>query len=81
MSLFWTIGGSMIALGTLIGLRFLYFFLSGSGGGHVQSLLLATIFLVVGFQVALTGLVADMNATNKRCVEEALYRLRRNDSH
>jgi len=68
-------------LGTIIGLRFLYYFMTGSGGGHVQSLLLGAVLMVVGFQVGLTGLVADMNATNKRRVEEVLYRLRRNDSH
>jgi glycosyltransferase involved in cell wall biosynthesis len=81
LRLFWPAGGVLITLGMLIGLRFLYYYMNGSGGGHVQSLLLAAILLVIGFQVGLTGLVADMNATNKRSMEEVLYRLRRNDSH
>ena len=48
----------MILFGLFWGLRFLYFYLIGSGSGHVQSVILAAILLIVGFQVLLIGLLA-----------------------
>lgn len=80
LRLFWPIGTLMGLVGSLLGLRFLVFYWMGNGGGHVQSLLLGAVLLVVGFQVILTGLMADMVATNRRTLEEILYRSRRRDS-
>ncbi|MBI2941163.1 MAG: glycosyltransferase family 2 protein [Chloroflexi bacterium] len=57
--------------------RFLYFYADGQGAGHVQSIVLSGALLVLGFQVALIGLVADLVAANRRLLEEILYRLRR----
>jgi glycosyltransferase involved in cell wall biosynthesis len=74
---FWSIAGLLIALGTLGILRFVWFFLQGSGAGHVQSLLLSSVLVIVGFQVGLIGLVADLIAGNRRLIEDALYRVRR----
>jgi glycosyltransferase involved in cell wall biosynthesis len=67
----------LIVPGLLIGLRFLYFYLSGTGFGHVQSLILAAILLIVGFQVFILGLVADLLAANRRLLEDTLYRVRK----
>jgi glycosyltransferase involved in cell wall biosynthesis len=80
LRLFWPIGFAMALAGAVLGLRFLVFYIQGDGGGHVQSLLLGAVLLVVGFQVVLTGLMADMIATNRRTLEEILYRSRRRDS-
>ena len=60
LRVFMTMGGVMIAGGVALGARFLYFFLQGRGSGHVQSLILAAILTIVGFQVCLIGLVADL---------------------
>ena len=49
----------------------------GSGGGHIQSLILSAILLIVGFQVCLMGLVSDLIGFNRKILEEALYRIRR----
>ena len=77
LRVFLTVGGLMIAGGVLLGLRFLYFYFIGSGAaGHVQSLILAAILLIVGFQVCLIGLVADLIGFNRRILEEILYRIR-----
>jgi glycosyltransferase involved in cell wall biosynthesis len=67
----------ILAAGTLLGLRFLYFFFTGTGSGHVQSLILAAVLLIVGFQVLILGLVADLLAANRRLVEDMLYRVRK----
>jgi hypothetical protein len=49
----------------------------GQGGGHVQSIILAAILLIVGFQIMLIGLLADLIGFNRIILEELLYRLRR----
>ncbi len=66
-----------LGLGTLLGLRFLYFFFFNDGSGHVQSLILAAVLLIVGFQVLILGLVADLLAVNRRLLEDTLYRMRK----
>lgn len=71
------VSGLFILPGLLIGIRFLYFYFTGRGAGHIQSLILATIFLIVGVQVLVLGLVADLMATNRRLLEDTLYRVRR----
>lgn len=70
---FGTIGAVLFALGTLIGLRFVWFFLEGSGEGHVQSLILGSILLGMGFQTILIAFVADLLAANRRLMEEVRY--------
>jgi len=67
----------MIAMGTLPGFRFLYLKYIGQGVGHVQSLILGAILILVGFQVLLIGLLADLIGFNRKILEELLYRTRR----
>lgn len=55
--------------GMLIALRFLALYLSGSGQGHVQSLILAALLLGTGFFLLVTGLVADLLAVNRALLE------------
>lgn len=74
---FISVGALVVLAGVVVGLRFLYFYLQGGGAGHVQSLILASILLVVGFQVGLIGLVADLIGFNRKILEELLYRVRR----
>jgi hypothetical protein len=75
------IGISLIfLLAGLIGSgRFLYFFSIGKGAGHVQSLILSAVLLIVGFQIFLIGLVADLIGFNRTVLEEILYRIRRQE--
>lgn len=79
LRVFMTAGGALIAAALALGLRFLYFFAGGQGGGHVQSLILAAILTIVGFQVGLIGLIADLVSLNRKMLEETLYRTRRMD--
>jgi len=66
-----------ILAGLLLGLRFLYFYGNGLGSGHVQSLILMAVLLIVGFQTFMIGLLADLVGFNRKILEETLYRLRR----
>jgi len=67
----------MILGGLALGLRYLYFVLIGLGGGHIQSVILAAVLWIVGFQVFLIGLVADLIGFNRKILEEVLYRIRK----
>lgn len=67
---FGMIGAILMGFGFLIGLRFLYHYLTGSGGGYIQSLILAAIFLVTGFQTILVAFLADLLAANRKLLED-----------
>ena len=60
--------------GFVIGLRFLYYYLSGSGGGHIQSLILMSVLLGMGFQTILIAFIADLFSANRKILEEIRYR-------
>jgi len=57
--------------------RFLVFWFSGNGGGHVQSLIFSAALVTIGFILGMIGLVADMISGNQQLIEEALSRLKK----
>ena len=65
-----------LAAGLATSFRFLYFYFTGAGSGHIQSLLLAAVLLIVGFQIMLMGLVADVISANRKLLENLLQRVR-----
>jgi hypothetical protein len=71
---FMSIGMFVFLLGTILGLRFLYFFFTGNGAGHVQSLILTAILLMMGFQTMLVAFLSDLLATNRKLLEDIRYR-------
>jgi glycosyltransferase involved in cell wall biosynthesis len=77
LRVFSSVGGLLILGGLVLLLRFLYFYFIGQGGGHVQSVIISAILLIVGFQILLIGLLADLISGNRKILEEVLYRLRR----
>lgn len=70
-------GALCVVMGLGLGVRFLYFYFNGNGMGHVQSLILMAVLLIVGFQICLIGLLADLVSANRKIMEETLYRLRK----
>ena len=72
-----TIAGLLtFSSGFLIALRFLYLYLNDQGQGNIQSLILSAVLMIVGFQVMLIGLMADVISANRKLTEELLYRTR-----
>jgi len=67
---FVSIGILLFLIGVVLGVRFLYFFFSGEGDGHVQSVILSGIFLGFGFQTILAAFVADLISVNRRMLED-----------
>lgn len=74
---FFLIGGALIAAATLIGVRFLYDYVTEGGAGHIQSLILAGALLMIGAVTWLFGVLADLIGRNRQLSEEILLRMRR----
>ncbi len=65
------IGGLFILGGTIGVVRFLYFALvMGDPSGHVQSLVISSILVGIGFNILVIGFIADMISYNRRLIEE-----------
>jgi glycosyltransferase involved in cell wall biosynthesis len=67
---FMIIGLIIFGLGFLIGLRFLYYYFTGNGAGHVQSLILSGALMGMGFQTGLIAFVADLLSVNRKLLED-----------
>lgn len=65
-----------ILAGLLLSGRFVYFYLTGSGSGHVQSLIFAAIMLIVGFQISIIAVLSDLLSINRRLLEDIQLRLK-----
>ena len=76
---FLLIGGTIFSGGLILSLRYLYFYLFTpfGGKGHIQSLILAAVLFIVGFQVMVIGLLSDVIAANRRLLEDTLYRVKK----
>ena len=78
LRVFFAIGLFILGVGMILGLRFMILnYLMRSSGGNIQSLILAAVLMIIGFQTLLIGLVADLIAFNRKIMEEILYRVRR----
>jgi glycosyltransferase involved in cell wall biosynthesis len=78
---FISIGFSLFLIGSLIGIRFLILFFNGqSSQGHIQSLILASIFIGMGFQTMILAFIADLIGVNRKLLEEVQYILRKNNT-
>jgi glycosyltransferase involved in cell wall biosynthesis len=67
---FISIGLLLLILGFLLGVRFLLFYFSGEGSGHIQSVVLSGAFIGMGFQTLLVAFLADLIASNRKLLEE-----------
>jgi glycosyltransferase involved in cell wall biosynthesis len=77
LKLFFTIGAFLFGFGFLISVRFLYFYCTQRGTGHVQSLILAAVLMIVGFQVIMIGLLSDVLAAIRSLIEDVLHRVKK----
>lgn len=66
-----------VAIGVLIGCRFLYYAAIGRGSGHVQSLILACTLIIMGFLTFVIGLLADVIAANRKILQDTQYHTRK----
>ena len=79
LKVFTYLGTAVAGIGLVLVLRFLYRYFSQGGfeQGMIQSLIIAAVLMIVGFQVVLIGLVADVMSASRKLLEDLLYRVRR----
>lgn len=77
LRVFFYIGTALTLIGLLPVIRFLYFYFQGSGDGHLQSLLLGSVLVLMGVFAWLIGLIADLISFNRQLLEMTLERVRR----
>ncbi|MBF0235986.1 MAG: glycosyltransferase family 2 protein [Desulfamplus sp.] len=73
---FGTIGAMLFGVGFLIGLRFLWYYVQGNGDGHIQSLILTSVLLGMGFQAVLIAFIADLLAANRKLMEDMRFHIK-----
>ena len=71
------IGGTILLAGIFLLCRFLYFYFFESGVGHIQSLIFASIFVIIGFQTCIFGILADLLAINRKLIEDVQVRTKK----
>jgi len=79
LKVFTYVGAVLILAGILVSSRFLYVYFFGTAfeaQGRVQSLILAAVLMIVGFQTVMIGLVADVLASTRKLLQDLLYRVR-----
>ena len=77
LKVFTYIGLLVFGGGVAGGVRFLYYYYFVDGGmGHIQSLILSAVLMILGFQVLLIGLLADVISANRKLLEDIVYRVR-----
>lgn len=67
------------AVGTAYILRYFYYVAMGTSAGHVQSLILSCMLIIVGFLTFMIGLVADVISANRRLLQDTQYHVRRTE--
>lgn len=70
-----SLGIIIIFLGTIEIVRFLYFFSTGQGTGHIQSLVLASGLIILGVIIIVLGIIADLISVNRKNLEEIRLKL------
>lgn len=76
LKVFTYIGTIVFLVGLAVSMRFLVYYFMNQGAGHVQSLVLSAVLLIVGFQILLIGLLADVISGIRKLIEDLLYRVR-----
>jgi len=77
LKVFSSIGAIFVIGAIILFVRFWYFFAIGDGAGHVQSLIFGAVLAFVGIQNFTLGLIGDLIASNRRLLDDTLYRVKK----
>lgn len=81
LALFVYVGSAFFLLGFGIGARFLYFYFTRGGEGHIQSVVLSSLCVTLGMLLFMMGLIGDLIAANRKLLEKVSYRLAKLDKN
>lgn len=73
---FWS-GFAIGSIGVLAGVRFLFYYIQGSGDGHVQSVLFGVLCILLGALLWVMGILSELIATNRKLLERVNWRIQR----
>jgi glycosyltransferase involved in cell wall biosynthesis len=77
LKVFFYLGSLLTLIGLIPIFRFLFYYFSNNGDGHLQSLVLGGVLVLMGFIAYLAGLLADLISFNRQLQEMSLERLKR----
>lgn len=52
----------------------MYYFFTGDGDGHVQSVVLSAFLMSVGFSLGIMAILAELISVNRQLLEKLAYR-------
>jgi len=70
------IGSSLLFIGALFWIRFIGLYFMGLGQGNLQSLILSSVFMIIGFQTAVLGVIAELLGINRKLIEDVQIRVK-----
>jgi hypothetical protein len=79
LTFFAILGAIPFAIGLILGIRFLIAFITDHSSGHIQSLILASTLMMIGFMTWVVGILSDTIASERKILEDTQYHARRTD--
>lgn len=79
LAVFTAIASVFSSSGVLLGVRYLHYMRKGEGTGHVHSLILSSMLIIIGVLTGVVGLLADVISGNRKLIQEVQYELRKMD--
>ena len=79
LTFFSILGCIPFTIGLILGIRFLVFLFQGHSAGHIQSLILASTLLMMGFMTWVVGILSDTISAERKILEDVQYHARRAD--
>jgi glycosyltransferase involved in cell wall biosynthesis len=76
LKVFTYLGITVFSAGFLLGLRLVYYYFQNEASRHITSAIAAAVLMIVGFQVLVIGLLADVISGNRKLLEDIVYRIR-----
>ena len=73
------LAGLFLFSGALLGCRFLYYYFSNQGSGHIQSLILAAILFITGVQIFVIAVLSELFSINRKLLEDIQKRQKLHD--
>ncbi|MFH1256294.1 MAG: glycosyltransferase family 2 protein [Candidatus Diapherotrites archaeon] len=80
LKVFLAIGGTLFLLGLMLGLTVIRNYLTtGQVSPHLPTAILSGFLIIIGFQVALLGIIADTIKANRMVQEQILYKMKKHE--
>ena len=79
LKFFLIVGSVPFSVGFLLGLRWLILFEGGLPASHIPSLILSALLIIIGVQLWIFGLIAELSRVNRILLEEVQMRMREED--